>query len=273
MNGHPQFEEDFELYALGALDADEKLSLETHLKDCADCTRRLAQARGRVALLSAAAPSVEPPAAVKQRLMARIHADNAAEKSAVPQSAKAVPQSVKAEPRKTGTGFWHHPAPGWGLAFVAAIIAVLFAANNYRLNQQMEQLRAEASSDHATIAQAHAVLELLTAPDTHGVTLTAAEVKPQPEGRVFYRPNHGMIFYAANLPAAPEGRTYQLWMVPTQGNPISAGVFAPNAKGNASIVLLELPAGVTAKAFAVTIEPSGGVPQPTGPKVLIGLVS
>jgi len=34
-----------------------------------------------------------------------------------------------------------------------------------------------------------------------------------------------------------------------------------------------LPQGVEPKAFAVTIEPSGGMPQPTGPKVLVGAAS
>jgi anti-sigma-K factor RskA len=61
--------------------------------------------------------------------------------------------------------------------------------------------------------------------------------------------------------------------VPTSGSPISAGVFHPNANGKASILLPPLPPGVAAKAFAVTVEPAGGVPQPTGPKVLIGGVS
>jgi len=31
-----------------------------------------------------------------------------------------------------------------------------------------------------------------------------------------------------------------------------------------------VPANTRAKAFAVTVEPLGGTPQPTGPKVLLG---
>ena len=34
-----------------------------------------------------------------------------------------------------------------------------------------------------------------------------------------------------------------------------------------------VPPGMVAKAFAVTLEPQGGMPQPTGPKVLVGVVS
>ena len=78
---------------------------------------------------------------------------------------------------------------------------------------------------------------------------------------------------AANLAALPAGKTYQLWLIPTEGKPISAGVFNPDAQGAGTILLPPLPEGVVAKAFAVTVEPSGGVPQPTGPIVLVGSAS
>jgi anti-sigma-K factor RskA len=117
------------------------------------------------------------------------------------------------------------------------------------------------------------VLELLTAPDTAKVTLVAGEAHPAPQGKVFYHPQKGLLFYAANLPALPSGKTYQLWLVPTHGNPISAGIFQTDAHGNGEVLLPQLPVGVAAKAFAVTVEPAGGVPQPTGPKVLVGLTA
>ena len=51
MNGHLTREEDFDLCALGALDAEEKRAIESHLAACADCARKLAEARGRIAAL------------------------------------------------------------------------------------------------------------------------------------------------------------------------------------------------------------------------------
>jgi anti-sigma-K factor RskA len=36
-------------------------------------------------------------------------------------------------------------------------------------------------------------------------------------------------------------------------------------------VVVHLTPGLVAKAFAVTLEPQGGMPQPTGPKVLVGV--
>jgi anti-sigma-K factor RskA len=117
------------------------------------------------------------------------------------------------------------------------------------------------------------VLDLLTSPDTLKVALVAAEARPAPQGKAFYHPSRGLVFYATDLPVLPPHQTYQLWLVPHKGNPISAGTFDVDAKGNGSVVLPSLPSGVAAKAFAVTVEPAGGVPQPTGEKVLIGMVS
>lgn len=259
MNGHPQFE-DFDLYALGALDMDERREIETHIKGCGECAQKLAEARSRIAVLSLTVSSEAPPPRVKQQLMARVNA-------------QAVERAVKKTPEKNESWwstFWNKATAAWALAAVCAAVAVFFAVTSYRLSGTVEQYRAEAASQRAAVTRANAILGLLNAKNTVGVTLTALPEKPQPTGRVLYHPNYGLLFYAQNLPAAPADRVYQLWLVPTKGNPISAGVFEPDSKGVASIVLPSLPKGVPAKAFAVTIEPQGGVSQPTGPKILIG---
>src|ERR1700685_4447032 len=82
MNGHPTREEDFDLYALGALDAPEMQELESHLASCAECASKLAAAQARVALLAFSAPLVEPSPTVKQRLMQRIRSENAQQRTA-----------------------------------------------------------------------------------------------------------------------------------------------------------------------------------------------
>ncbi len=75
MNGHPTREEDFDLYALGALEGEEKRAIESHLAGCVSCAQKLAEAQGRVALLALTAPPVAPSAAVKQRLLDQVHTD------------------------------------------------------------------------------------------------------------------------------------------------------------------------------------------------------
>jgi anti-sigma-K factor RskA len=80
------------------------------------------------------------------------------------------------------------------------------------------------------------------------------------------------MFYSDTLSAAPPDKSYQLWLVPASGNPISAGILTPEA-GVGSRLVATMPTGIAAKAFAVTIEPAGGSPQPTGSKVLVGPAS
>jgi len=75
------------------------------------------------------------------------------------------------------------------------------------------------------------------------------------------------LFAAENLPVLPANRSYQLWTI-VGGKPVSHGVFELDANGAAQ--LLGEPAPGMAEAYAVTVEPLGGVSEPTGPKVLLG---
>jgi hypothetical protein len=156
----------------------------------------------------------------------------------------------------------------------------LLAINNRLLSKRLaelelthEQLEASSREMKVATARAQAALNLLTAPETIQVDLSPASAPPAPHGKAIYNPAGGLLFYTANLRSLPVGRTYELWLIPTEGSPVDAGVFNPDSRGNAQVILPSLPRGLTAKAFAVTIEPAGGVPAPTGPKVLIGVVS
>jgi anti-sigma-K factor RskA len=77
------------------------------------------------------------------------------------------------------------------------------------------------------------------------------------------------ILRTVQLPIAPAGQTYQLWIF-EKGNPSPrpAGVFP----GGDSAEIAVQPAVTIrdAAAFAVSIEPAGGSPQPTGPVILLG---
>jgi len=91
-------------------------------------------------------------------------------------------------------------------------------------------------------------------------------------GVVKFNANAGVLLYAADLPRLPAEKSYQMWLVPQDGAPISAGVLGPGGHAWGNMWTGEVPAGTQAKAFAVTVEPVGGVAQPTGPKVLLGAV-
>ena len=75
------------------------------------------------------------------------------------------------------------------------------------------------------------------------------------------------LFTAAGLAAPPSNRTYQLWAI-AEGKPVSAGIFDTGAAGQGQLLVERAPPPDRIGAWAVTVEPAGGVPQPTGVMVL-----
>jgi anti-sigma-K factor RskA len=66
---------------------------------------------------------------------------------------------------------------------------------------------------------------------------------------------------AANLPSIASDKTFEMWVIPTSGNPIPAGTFRSAA--DATAVYVRPGPVANAAAIAVTVEPDGGSPQPT----------
>ena len=258
---HPTREEDFDLFALGALDGDEKAAFEAHLASCAACSAKLAEATGRMAMLALAAPPASPAPGVKERLMRQVLATGRGP----------VDSAARMTPEKEGilTRWWGLLLP---VAGAFALASVLLWLHNEQLNRQIAELRITVDQQQKQIAQAHEIAELMTARDTVVVSLAMQKNQPEGTARVLYNAQHGMLVYDGHLAPTPSGMSYQLWLVPMSGAPISAGVFNP-AKGEMNSIMAKVPPGTAAKAFAVTLEPAGGMPAPTGPMILVGPVS
>ncbi len=261
MNGHPQHEEDFDLYALGALEGEGRKSLEAHVAGCAACAGRLAEARGRVSLLALAAKPIAPPAGVKSRLMKQVREENS------PSRSRAETQS---EERSGGLfGRW---TLAWGAAAAVLVVATgLLWYQNGVLDGKIQKALEEAKAAQAKIQNAQEMIEILQAPDSMMVSLASLDV-PRASGKVCYNARLGKLACSTHLPPPPSDKAYQLWLVPITGNPVSAGLIAPNMVSTDDMWIADVKAGTTAKVFAVTLEPAGGMPQPTGPKVLVGVM-
>jgi anti-sigma-K factor RskA len=102
--------------------------------------------------------------------------------------------------------------------------------------------------------------------------LVATNAEPQPQGKAIYRPPTGsLVFLASNFAPLPPKKAYELWLLPTSGAaPIPVGVFKPDVRGSASVLMPSLPKDLEAKGFAITIEPETGSSTPTMPIVLAG---
>jgi anti-sigma-K factor RskA len=263
-NGHPTREEDFDLYVLGALEGDEKQAIESHLAVCAECARKLTAARGRVAAISFAAPRTEPSPAVKDRLLRQIRAE------ANPPASAPVRQFVTPEPPRNVPLPWR-----WQFAILAPACAALMFFSLYlwrqndHLNNQLAEMRANMAEQQKQLEYARIAAHLVEAKDTVTVSLAPMPGMPKGAAHVMYNPQMGMLMYDGWIDPPPQDKSYQLWVVPMEGKPISAGVFNP-ATSDTAHWMTKVPEGVAVKTFAVTLEPAGGMPEPTGPMVLAG---
>ena len=257
MSGHEQYADDLALYALGALEGDERANLEKHLDGCSGCRQELDALRGDGALLAMSTAGPKPPQRSRQRLLT----------------------AIAKEPR----GAAKTPAPrfnlwsifGWAAAVGMLVIVIQLRRQNANLQQAANSLASVVGSQTIELENARRIVDTLTAPESQTVTLVAGKTPPQPQGKAFYLRNRsGLVFVANNLAPLPPDKIYELWLIPPDGKPIAAGLFKPDARGNASVINPpELPAGVEAKTFAVTLESASGPHDaPRGTGVMAGVV-
>ena len=163
---------------------------------------------------------------------------------------------------------------GWLAAAASLLFAFSLEQKVRSLNDQLAQQKQAAAQQAAANARAQQVLDVLTAPTAKRVLLTAAKAKPEPTGRAVYlAESGGLVFQANDLGQLAQDKTYELWVIPANGQaPIPAGTFRPDAAGSASVLMPPLPKGVPAKAFGVTIEKAEGSATPTAPIILVGAV-
>jgi hypothetical protein len=266
-------EDDLTLYAMRALSTEEAAEVRQHLRECEICRDELGEITGELALVALSVEQHAVPEGSRERLMARISpvaGDGSAGSATAERSGR--PEAVPIRPADRRPVRRAAVWTAWGAVAALLVVAISLGLQVERLNVR---LRDEAGRN-AMLAEANAraqkVLEVMTAPTAQRVVLTPAMTPAVPIGRAVYlAARGGLIFQANNLKELPEGKTYELWVIPANGSaPIAAGLFRPDAAGNASVMLPQIPWGVPAKAFGVTIEKASGSETPTAPIILSG---
>ncbi|MGH8874624.1 MAG: anti-sigma factor, partial [Acidimicrobiia bacterium] len=110
--------------------------------------------------------------------------------------------------------------------------------------------------------------EILAAADARSVALspTPAFDGSLEDAQVVFSPQHGAgVLTVAGLAPAPSDHTYEIWII-SDAREHPAGLFQPGADGRAEVLIEgDLAAGVM---VAITVEPDGGSPAPTGDVLL-----
>ncbi len=247
-------------YALGALEGDERARFEALVRARdAGALRALRRCEESLARLAVEHPET-PPHSVKTALLARIAA---APRLAEPARGRVMPMATR--PRRS---VWTVVLAGALAAGIAAIAVGLVVSTRYErrreaLGQQAAELRTQVQREQALFA-------ILRDPATQMVALSGQAVSPEARARMLWHEKAGGLLVAAGLPPAPAGKAYQLWAIAGTRPPVPAGVFTVDAQGTASLRVPPLPGVARVDVFAVTLEPAGGLPAPSGPMVLVG---
>jgi anti-sigma-K factor RskA len=283
---HPSAE-DLTLHAMQLLPADDAASISHHLERCSDCRTELARIHTDLAAYASTVELETPPTAARQRLIQQVAREKKTVAAPAAPAALAQPQAHApiAQFGRTGSvlSIEDHPPKRRGTAILAGIgwaLAAALAVAATFLYQDRETLRTNFTFESAQIqrlnadaANAHQLLDALTDPKAVRVTLSPkSQPRNAPIGGITYNPDKGaLIFLASDLEPLQAYKAYELWVIPADGSaPIPAGTFHPDDRGNASVIMPDLPKGVPAKAFGVTIEPDGGSQTPTTPIIMAG---
>jgi anti-sigma-K factor RskA len=237
MSTHPRIPDDvatlITAYALGALEADQAALAEEHIAASDDCRRAYEDALETAAALALAVSDREPPAALRDRIVAAARAER-------PEGAPVVrPVAPRRRPRLAGL---FSPSAGFAvLGVAAAIVFALIALAQHDSNVS--------ASDREAM-----LVSILAAPGAHVVPVT--DTGGAPRGSVIVA--DGRAALVTDLREPPSGRTYQAWGLPKDGGkPVPLPTFSrPGA-----VVIVS---GVDRYAkLAVTEEPSGGSQVPS----------
>jgi anti-sigma-K factor RskA len=270
--------------ALGALDGEERAKLERALQDDPAARRELEAFAAVAARIGLDTVPVTPPPALRRRVLA------ATEATVVSGAPVLAPPTVTDRhaavvPFSRRDRLFAQLATAAAVVFAVAFVVTWVERDEARRGLAAARLRAEAAATEMRRAQAalKAVEEqlaqqarfraLVSHPEALFVSLGPLPPAPAARGRVvFNRVDHQAVLIVAGLEPAPAGRTYEAWAIGT-GAPVPAGLFQVDAEGRAVVALQRVAEAATVKTFAVTLEPAGGVPAPTGPMVLAGAVS
>lgn len=264
MNTHDISTDDLILYAMHGASPDELAHIAGHISSCVGCRAELERIQADLAAVALTVPQVSPPTRVRENLLREIQGQKAEELGAAPVA------GIFSRQRR------------WAAAYVAALLLAiasgLFWTENARLRFQVAALRKAVyqqqvlqRQDQAAIDRATQIQAMLNSREAMRITMVAGQVKPQPRAQVIYSHQQGrLLLIASDLRPLPPNKTYELWLLPMEGAPMACGTFKPDASGNATMLHGQMPLGMQAKAFALTLEPEEGSTAPTSQPLLMG---
>ncbi len=290
---HPN-PDDLALYAMQLLPGEDAGTLTRHLEQCADCRGELERINSDLATYALTVDLETPAAPARDRLLKQVarekkivpiakpaqavaKAEQPAEQPAPPiasfgRGGQFAAEEIRPTRKRSASGYilgW----TGWVIAAGLAVAISFLYGDRAAMREALASQGDQIQRLNTAAASSHQLLDALTDPRAVRVTLTTKALpRGGPIGGVTYNPQKGsLVFLASELDPLQKYKTYELWIIPSDGtSPVPAGTFHPDDQGNASVIMPDLPKGVSAKAFGVTIENDGGSQTPTFPIIMAG---
>jgi anti-sigma-K factor RskA len=234
---HDEIEELLGVYALDALDDDERQEVDDHLVSCPRCRAELAAHCEVAALLGNAV--ADAPAVAPDELWDRISA-----------SLQDEPPALSAFPRPSSRRRLALIVPLGAIAAALILVVGLLAAKVSNLDQQVNSLNRQVS-----------VTSVLSNPSHETVELTSS-THPAWKATVVILDGQGYLINPS-MPAIGHSKTFQLWVL-SSGKVVSLGVLGSNPYA----APLRVEPNMT--VLMITAEPLGGTPVPTTPVLVRG---
>lgn len=224
-------------YALEALPPDEEAMVATYLAEHPEAQALCEEYRSIVGMLPYAAAPSEPPPFLRDGIFRSIRAERGRRRRV--------------------------PLPRVRYRFISAFAAcalMLLLAWNIGL-----QVRPSPAPTHADAS----ISDILSQPGLVTYAMEPQPNAPDASGRIYLTPDLKEAAMSVwRLPQVSPDQTYQLWFRLDDQTRISITTFSVDAKG-AAVVRLNVPQ--MSRPYVqcgITLEPRGGSPQPTGPRML-----
>jgi anti-sigma-K factor RskA len=147
---------------------------------------------------------------------------------------------------------------GTASATVAVAVIAVLGVEVDHLRHRVSHLSADTDTSTLAAAARHALVD----PRSRRITLTGTGSVQQSAAEVVALPSGAAFLFDTRLVALPPGHIYQLWAI-VDRRTISIGLFGAGI----AAVAFSLDTTPATDAFAVTVEPAGGRPAPTGPTI------
>lgn len=254
-------------FVLDALPEDQMAAVRDHLATCPEPHPEIAELGSVVPVLYAAVRPAEPPAALKDRIMAAAAADLEARRRTATTAQEPQADAGPTAPDRTSLttlvpiGRARQPRWSWGLGIAAVLAIVLLGGWNLSLRSQLEDAQAYQRSVASVLAAASepgALTVVMTPPSGEG-----------PRGLAAVTGSGQMRIAMRELAPTAGTEVYEAWMIEPDAAPVALGGFRVGADGAGYLEAT----GVSPEpgvVLALTREPRSGMTAPSSDPVSVG---